>query len=147
MAGCQAAAHQPAEDWPSAEAPQPAAIPGEMITPTQILVEQPSTEQGQRTTFADERYHTGESAPPFQNQPMYATDQQSQMGPEMKPSYSPTVSKTAERRYTQQPSSGEEESGYSEQQRSKRKFMRYTSEGYLPPEKDHSKEDNGLQWR
>ncbi|NOX17619.1 MAG: hypothetical protein GXO87_04975 [Chlorobi bacterium] len=124
-----------------AQAPQPAAVAGEMITPAQQAVaEQPAAT---RATYTEERYATRESAP--YQQPMYATGEgRMKAGPNLRPTYASPATQT---RYTQgatEVRNTGEGRPYSE---TGAKFMRYTNEGYAPPQKEEKRKDDSLKWR
>jgi hypothetical protein len=126
-----------------AEAPQPAAVPGEMVTPVQqVVTEQPAAT---RATYTEERYVTRETSPSYQ-QPMYATGEgRMKSGPNLRPTY---ASPSTQTRYTQGSTTSVRNTGesrpYSE---TGSKFMRYTSEGYTPPQKEEKRKDDSLKWR
>ncbi len=128
-----------------AQAPQPAAIPGEIVTPVQAVGEQP-VPQATRSTYTEERYATRESSPPYQ-QPMYATGEaRMQAGPDLRPTYSSPGTST-QTRYTQT-QTGVHNTGESRPYGDTRtKFMRYTNEGYAPPQKEEKRKDDSLKWR
>jgi hypothetical protein len=123
----------------TATAPQPSSIPAELVAPTPVIVEQ-HTGTGMRRTY-EEPYPTRERA----TGPIYEK-QRAQGGPEMRPTYvsspppaaAPTSSGT---RYTSA------EDRYSTSER--KKFMRYTNEGYVEPtrEREKKKKEDQLKWR
>lgn len=109
----------------SAEAPQPAAIAAEMVTPTPIITEQRMPEQTRKTFEILQAQH------------------EPSKGPELKPTFVGTeTGERYQRRTTegQRTTEGERFVG-------RKKFMRFTNEGYIEPSReDRNKEDN-LKWR
>lgn len=126
----------------AAQAPQPSSIPAELIAPTPVIAEQ-HTGTGVRRTY-EESYPTRERTSEYQRTPSYEP-QRAQGGPEMRPTYvsSPPPSSGAGARYTSPTS----ESRYSTSER--KKFMRYTNEGYVEPtkEREKKKKEDQLKWR
>ncbi len=125
-----------------AQAPQPAAVPGEMVTPVQqVVAEQPAAT---RTTYTEERYVTRESAPQYQ-QPMYATGEgRVKAGPDLRPTY---ASPSTQTRYTQGATNVRNTGEGRQYGETNAKFMRYTNEGYAPPQKEEKRKDDSLKWR
>lgn len=128
----------------AAQAPQPSSIPAELISPTPVIAEQ-HTGTGARRTY-EEPYPTRERVTGYQRTPSYE-QQRAQGGPEMRPTYvsspPPTVSGGTGARYTSPTS----ENRYSTSER--KKFMRYTKEGYVEPtkEREKKKKEDQLKWR
>ena len=129
-----------------ATASQPAAIPGEMIAPAPLMTEQ----RGTRTSYAETGtgYRTGEPERQTQQRPIFATQQNSMTNPGLRPTYSqaPTSAFTQQRRTTAVPTNYQGTSE-SESYTDKKKFMRYTNEGYIKATKEHKKEEDSLRWR
>lgn len=127
-----------------AQAPQPAAIPAELVAPTSLMADQKTTHVGTRQTFTGEQYATGE----YQRFST-STKENAPAGPELRPTYvgeqQGQGSAYSEARYTKS-GAGEEE-----KYQAKKKFMRYTQEGYTEPIKDKEvkkkKDEDGLKWR
>jgi len=122
----------------AAQAPQPSSIPAELIAPTPVIAEQHT---GSRRTF-EEPYPTRERA----TGPVYEP-QRAQGGPEMRPTYvsspPPTATRGTGARYTTATS---ENRGMTSE---KKKFMRYTKEGYVEPTRESAKKkkEDQLKWR
>lgn len=133
-----------------AQASQPAAIPGEMIAPAPLMGEQ----RGTRTSYAETGtgfrtgYRTGEPERQFQQKPIFATQQNSMANPGLRPTYSqtPATAFTQQQRYTAVPTNYQG-TAESESYNDKKKFMRYTNEGYVKATKEHKKEEDSLRWR
>lgn len=126
------------------QAPQPSSIPAELVAPTPIIAEQ-HTATGLRRTF-DVTVPTRERIIEYER---------GRSGPEMRPTYvsapppPPTratnyPSSSAATRYT---SSGDRGKNTAE----RKKFLRYTNEGYVEPENERSKKkenkEDKLRWR
>ncbi len=125
----------------TAQAPQPSSIPAELVAPTPVIVEQ-HTGTGMRRTY-EEPYPTRERVTDYQRTPSYE-QQRAQGGPEMRPTYvsSPPKAPTSSgNKYTSS------EDRYSTSER--KKFMRYTNEGYVEPttEREKKKKEDQLKWR
>ena len=150
-----------------AKAAQPAAIPAEMVTPAPMLTQttqaaqkvtqtQPvyATRTEMRPTYGEERYTR---ATQFETQrPMYTTASESTQRPgfEMRPTYvgggsapPPTSAGTtyAETRYQRQDATRQ-----TKETSNKKKFLRYTNEGYVEPKKEKitkQTREESLRWR
>lgn len=125
----------------TAQAPQPSSIPAELVAPTPVIAEQ-HTGTGIRRTF-EELYPTRERTGEYQRMPAYEP-QRAQGGPEMRPTYvsSPPPQAPSSSRYT-----SASEDRYSTSER--KKFMRYTKDGYVEPttEREKKKKEDQLKWR
>ncbi len=131
----------------ASQTPQPAAIPAELISPAPLVSEQRMVQPGRRTfevlTQQQEYGHE------YQRQPQYMMpeEQQRSGGPELRPTFvggAPPI--YGESRY--QRSTGESARSYEpDRTSSKRKFMRYTNEGYVEPIKQEKKQEDNLKWR
>lgn len=126
------------------KAPQPATIPAEMITP---VGEHVGTREGRRT-YTEERYTAGEYYPEQERQPIFSTSAgMNQTGPEMRPTYVQSSQYTDSR--STRPPTGSFVTGEGDRA-GKRKFLRYTSEGYVAPQNDEKNEKEAaqnLRWR
>lgn len=128
----------------TAKAPQPAAIPAELITPAPIAGEQRAVSP-ERRTF--------EVVPPQQEygyeyqRPSPYEQQEESKGPELRPTFvgaGPRPYQGGEfQRRTDEQFAGSAGERYSQ----KRKFVRYTSEGYEEPTKQEKKQEDNLRWR
>lgn len=128
----------------TATAPQPSAIPAELITPAPLAAEQRVAGQARRTF---------EVVPPQQEygyeyqSPSPYEQQEESKGPELRP----TFVGAGPRQYqgSVYPRSQEEQLGGTAGERytQKRKFVRYTSEGYEEPTKQEKKQEDNLRWR
>jgi hypothetical protein len=127
----------------TAQAVQPAAIPGELVAPAPLVAEQ-RVAQPERRTFevmAPEHQYGYD----MQRQPVYTGGQEPSRGPELKPTYV-GAGPSGESRYQRKTG---DEARYTDSERaaSKRKFMRYTNEGYVEPGKKKDKHEENLRWR
>ena len=136
-----------------AEAPQPAAIPAELVTPAPLVIEQKMQQPGGRRTVIEEQQYQPyrESEYQQQRQSSYMTQQNMNAGPELRPTYvSPQQGPPTGERY--QRSTGSDTSYGSrivegEKYAQKKKFMRYTNEGYVEPNQEQKKQEDNLKWR
>ncbi len=130
-----------------AQAPQPAALPAELVAPMSLLADQKISQPGVRRTYTGEQFATRDVTGELRR--MTGTAEKRETGPELKPTFvgdQPQKSTPySESRYTK--TGGSEEDKY----QPRRKFMRYTQEGYSDPEKDKDikkkKDEDGLRWR
>ncbi|MFA7289398.1 MAG: hypothetical protein WC055_11030 [Melioribacteraceae bacterium] len=124
----------------TADAPQPAVVPGELITPMGLTSE--GYQEEIRRTFADEGYANRENRETRGRQtPMYNQPSQ-QQAPELRP----TFVSTSEQQYYQKPSRATSTSE-GEKYVPKKKFQRYTSEGYVDSQKKEKTNEDKLRWR
>ncbi|MCK9279814.1 MAG: hypothetical protein M0P71_04275 [Melioribacteraceae bacterium] len=125
----------------TADAPQPAVIQGELITPMGLTSE--SYQEEIRRTFADEGYAARETRETRGRQaPVYNQVPPSQQAPELRP----TFVSTSEQQYYQKPSRASSTSE-GEKYVPKKKFQRYTSEGYVDSQKKEKTNEDKLRWR
>ena len=133
-----------------AQTSQPAAIPGEMVAPSPLMAEQGTT----RATFAEKTgtgYATGQTAQQYQQQPIFTTQPNAVTNPGLRPTYAQMPAQAAptytEQHQTSVPTNyqGTAESGKYSSDR--KKFMRYTNDGYVRATKEEKKEDDTLRWR
>ncbi|MCF8242039.1 MAG: hypothetical protein K9J16_11685 [Melioribacteraceae bacterium] len=134
------------------KAAQPSALPAELITPAPLMTEQKLTQTGTRRTYVDEQYVTRETGAESQRQPMFATTQERETGPQLRPTFvnPPTY---AEEQQFKKPVARPKPTVEAEKFTGKSRFMRYTEEGYVEPEKqkskkkEESKKEETLRWR
>lgn len=126
----------------TSQAAQPAALPAELLAPAPLLADQRMTPD--RRSFDVPMQEFGYE---YQRQPAHPTHGEQARGPELRPTFVGTSPPTYGERY--QKPTGETPRNY-EQERTtpKKKFMRYTNEGYVEPlqQPDRKQEDN-LKWR
>jgi hypothetical protein len=124
-----------------AQAPQPSAIPAELVTPAPLTAPQTAFEKQGRRTF-EVMQPQQEFGYDYQRQQQYQHDEMK--GPELRPTF--VGSTSSENRY-QRPQ--QEVNRYTDSQRlsDKKKFMRYTNEGYVEPTKQEKKQEDNLKWR
>jgi hypothetical protein len=130
-----------------AQAPQPAALPAELVTPVSLMAEQKTTQAGTRRTYTGEQYSTRDVTGELHR--MASTSEQKKTGPDLRPTFvgdqSDKGTPYSESRYTKNNTMDEEK------YQPRRKFMRYTQEGYNEPEKDKNTkkkdDEEGLRWR
>lgn len=125
-----------------AQAPQPAAVPAELIAPAPLMAEQRGTQPGAQRTYTGEYYPTRDVGTEYQPQYARYTEGAAQ-GPEMRPTYVTSNGHT-ESRYERPVT---EHTGESERAATKRKFMRYTQDGYIEPQSDEKPKEDNLKWR
>jgi len=112
----------------TAQAPQPAAIPAELIAPAPLMAE--------RLTSGPKNYESPqqEYGYDYQRQPSYGTPEDPSRGPELRPTFvNPPAPTYTESRY-QKPTGEQQQHNISQDRSStKKKFMRYTNEGFNEP--------------
>jgi len=125
-----------------AQAPQPAAVPAELVAPAPLAAEQRVTQPGVRRTYTGEYSPTRDVGTEYQ--PQYERFHEGpQQGPEMRPTYvtSNGYSESRYERATHEPTTDAEKSAI------KRKFMRYTQDGYIEPSSEEKTKEDNLKWR
>lgn len=127
----------------TATAPQPSAIPAELITPAPLVTEQRILSP-ERKTFEMPQQEYGYE---YQRQQSYQSAEEPSRGPELRPTFVGNApANYGETRY-QRPT-GEQTRQYEPEKTSgKRKFVRYTNEGYVEPSKQERKQEDNLRWR
>jgi hypothetical protein len=145
----------------ASSAPEPASIEAELVSPAPLSSEQRRTQTGAAGYYTgerqptSERYYTGERVPTRETY-----EQQRQRGMESAPKRTQVQSPPPTRESFERKSTGTyAESNYarphtSERKtstESRRKFMRYTQEGYVEPDQEKKKKSNNkeepLRWR
>jgi len=125
----------------AAQAAQPAALPAELIAPAPLMAEQRTTHE--RRSFEVPQQEFGHE---YSRQPAYPQPEEQARGPELKPTFVGTSPPTYGERY--QKPTGETSRNYEpERTSSKKKFMRYTNEGYVEPSQPDRKQEDNLRWR
>jgi hypothetical protein len=127
----------------TAAAPQPSAIPAELVAPAPLLTEQRIVTPERKTFDIPQQEYGFEQ----QRQQSYAPQEEYSRGPELRPTFvgnaPPTYSETRYQRPT-----GDQQKQYEQERKSSRgKFMRYTNEGYVEPSKQERKQEDNLRWR
>lgn len=128
------------------QAPQPAAIEAELITPASAFASQRETDQLTRMTHVTEQMQTRVTEPGYQRQQARMTaPARRTITPPMRPTF---IGNTPETRYTEERFVPRQTT-----EKTSQKFMRYTSDGYVEPKKDEQKEkkqekkEDRLRWR
>ena len=127
----------------TAQVAQPSAIPAELVAPAPLMQEQRIISP-ERRTFEQQSSQQGYGYE-YQRQPSYNPPQEEQSrGPELKPTFVGS-DQTYEQRLTgdnlRTNEADRSPSG------SKKKYMRYTNEGYVEPTKQERKQEDNLRWR
>jgi hypothetical protein len=130
----------------TSQAPQPSAIPAELIAPAPLMTERLT---GERRTHEASQQEYGYD---YQRQPSYGQHEDPLRGPELRPTFVNTPASTyTESRYTEsryQKPTGEQQRNFNQDHIStKKKFMRYTNEGYVEPTPQEKKQEDNLRWR
>lgn len=130
----------------TSSAPQPSAIPAELVAPAPLVSEQRIvTPAEQRKTFdIPQQEYSFEQ----QRQQSYIPQEDYSRGPELRPTFVGNApSQYSETRY-QRATSGEQPKQYEQDRKAaKGKFMRYTNEGYVEPSRQERKQEDNLRWR
>lgn len=129
----------------TAAAPQPSALPAEYITPAPLVT---GAGLQERKTFVEAQPQQ-EYGFEYQRQQAYTPTEQQSRGPELRPTFvgNPAPS-FMESQYSQRPTNEQGRSYEQERSTGKRKFMRYTNEGYVKPTKpEEKKQEDNLRWR
>jgi len=126
------------------QAPQPATIDAELITPASATAGMRETDAMTRLTQVTEQTQTRVTEPGFQRQQMRMTAPTRRTQP-MRPTF---IGNSPETRYTEERYVPKQTT-----EKTSQKFMRYTSDGYVEPKKDEKKEkkqekkEDRLKWR
>lgn len=128
-----------------AQAPQPSAIPAELIAPSPLALEQKGVSTERRTFEA--ATHQQEYGYEYQRKPTFAGRQEVSKGPELKPTYVGAAPTNYEGSKYQKPTGENMRGTASDKTGSKKKFVRYTSEGYIEPSAKEKKQEDNLRWR
>jgi hypothetical protein len=128
-----------------AQAPQPSAIPAELIAPLPIAYEQKELTPVRRTfEVATPQQEYGYE---YQRKPTFAGKQETAKGPELKPTYVGAAPTNYEGTRYQKPTGENVRSTASDKAEAKKKFVRYTNEGYIAPGGKEKKQEDNLKWR
>ena len=127
-----------------AQAPLPSAIPAELVTPAPLTAAQ----QGEKATQSGRKTFEILQTPPQQDYgyQRQTFQQEDVRGPELRPTFVGNTPDYYEGRYKRTSDSKRtptEGQRYSD----KKKFMRYTNEGYVEPSKQEKKQEDNLKWR
>jgi hypothetical protein len=126
------------------QAPQPAAIPAELIAPAPLAVEQKAHSPERRTfEVVSPQQEYGYD---YNRQPTYGGREESR-GPELRPTYVGSGPRYSEGSRYQRPTDEGQNRPTGEKAGSKKKFMRYTNEGYVEPSGREKKQEDNLRWR
>lgn len=126
----------------TAQAAQPAALPAELIAPAPLMAEQRLSPE--RRSFVE--FPQQEFGHEYQRQPSYAPHEEQARGPELRPTFVGTSAPTYGDRY-QKPTGESSRINEPERSSGKKKFMRYTNEGYVEPSQQDRKQEDNLRWR
>ncbi|MBX3008415.1 MAG: hypothetical protein KF816_10350 [Melioribacteraceae bacterium] len=121
----------------SAQAAQPAALPAELIAPAPLVTE--GRVGGERRTMDTRPGYE------YQRQQQGYANEDAAKGPELRPTFVGAAPTNVEQRYERY--TREDAKQHEPEQNSKRKFMRYTQEGYVEPAKTERKQEDNLRWR
>lgn len=140
-------------------APEPSSIEAELVSPAPLSSEQRRTQTGARGYYTGERVPTAERTGGGERPPTReSSEQQRQRGTEggrrrsrvehepSRESYEKPATGTFGESGSARPHTGERKTSTE----SRKKFMRYTQEGYVEPEKEKKKKPNkeeSLRWR
>jgi hypothetical protein len=129
----------------SVQAPQPAAIPAELIAPAPLMSEQRAVTPERRTfevPGSQQEYGYGYQ----QRQSGYAPQEEQSRGPELRPTFVGSNPSYTESRY-QRPTTESGRNYEPERTSGKKKFVRYTNEGYSEPTRQEKRPEDNLKWR
>ena len=127
----------------TAQAVQPSAIPAELVAPAPLMQEQRIITP-ERRTFEQQSSQQGYGYE-YQRQPSYNPPQEEQSrGPELKPTFVGSAPTNEQRQTGENLRTNEGERSTSG---SKKKYMRYTNEGYVEPTRQERKQEDNLRWR
>jgi len=123
------------------QAPQPAALPAELLAPAPLMSEQRLTPERRTFDIPQQEFDFE-----YQRQPSNIPYEDSSRGPELRPTFVGTSPPTYGERY-QRPTGESSHFNETERPGQKKKFMRYTNEGYVDPSSQDRKQEDNLRWR
>ncbi|MCX6173842.1 MAG: hypothetical protein NTZ27_03710 [Ignavibacteriales bacterium] len=126
----------------TAQAAQPSAIPAELVAPAPLMQEQRIITP-ERRTFEPQSPQQ-EYGYEYQRQPAYIPQEEQSRGPELKPTFVGSAPTNGQRGTGENARTNESERSASG---SKKKYMRYTNEGYVEPTRQDRKQEDNLRWR
>ena len=126
----------------TAQAVQPSAIPGELVAPAPLMQEQ-RISTPERRTF-EPQVPQQEYGYEYQRQHAYNPQEEQARGPELKPTFVGSPPAYRQRETDENVRTNESERSTSG---SKKKYMRYTNEGYVEPTRQERKQEDNLKWR
>jgi hypothetical protein len=128
-----------------AQAPQPSAIPAELIAPSPIAFEQKEMTPVRRTfeVAAPQQDYGVE----YQRKPTFAGKQEVSRGPELKPTYVGAAPTNYEGSKYQRPTGDNMRGTASDRNGTKKKFVRYTSDSNVEQSSREKKQEDNLKWR
>jgi len=127
----------------TAQAPQPAAIPAELIAPAPLGAEQRAAAPGRRTYEVVQPQQ--EFGYEYQRPSPY--EQEESKGPELRPTFVGSSPRQYQGEEFQRRTDEQISGSIAERFSPKRKFARYTGEGYEEPVKQEKKQEDNLRWR
>ncbi len=126
----------------TAQAVQPSAIPAELVAPAPLMQEQRFMTHDRRTF--EPQSPQQEYGYEYQRQPAYIPQEEQSRGPELRPTFVASAPAYDQRRTGENARTNESERSSSG---SKKKYMRYTNEGYVEPTRQDRKQEDNLRWR
>jgi hypothetical protein len=128
----------------ASQAPQPAAVPAELVMPAPLVTEQRIISPERRTFESPGQQEYGYE---YQRPSGYGPPEEPNRGPELRPTFvGPPSSGYSETRY-QKPTGESSRNHEPERNTNKKKFVRYTNEGYVEPNRQDKKQEDNLRWR
>ncbi len=126
-----------------AQAPQPVAIPAELVAPAPLAAEQRAATK-ERKTFevVQPQQEFG-----FEYQRAAPYEQEESRGPELRPTFVSGGPRQYQESEFQRRTEEQFPGSIAERYSPKKKFVRYTSEGYEESVKQNKKQEDNLRWR
>lgn len=126
-----------------APASLPSAIPAELVTPAPITTSASTAEKGRRTfEILQPQQEYGYE---YQRQPA-SFPQEELRGPELRPTFVGAGPSMPDGRLQRTAEENKRSTG-GQRYTEKKKFLRYTNEGYVEPTKQEKKQEDNLKWR
>jgi hypothetical protein len=131
----------------TAQVAQPASLPAELVAPAPLMSEQRILTP-ERRTFEVQTPQQQEYGYDYQRQQGYPSHEEASRGPELKPTFVGTPPPTyGDSRYQKPTSENNRNVEPEKVPPAKKKFMRYTNEGYVEPTHKEKKQEDNLRWR
>ncbi len=131
-----------------AKAKPPETIPAELVEPKQILTEQKFTKTGEKGPVTTEKAPTRFTSPELTRPRMFTqTSDKELTGFQTRPTFATQTSATYAEDHFKRTATGTTRESSEPEKFSRKKFMRYTSEGNEDQTKQKKNREDNLQWR
>lgn len=132
----------------TAQTAQPASIPAELVAPAPLVSEQRILTPERRTFEVQAPQQEYGYDYQRQQQAGYHPHEEPSRGPELKPTFVGNQAPTyGDSRYQKPTAESQRQVEPEKAPTSKKKYVRYTNEGYVEPNRKDKKQEDNLRWR